>query len=582
MKIPALKKILLRLFDSYIKVHMSKLILALILSFGVAGGTAAIAWLLDPAVKKIFIEQDKTLVLLIPAAIVLAFSVKGLSLYFARTILIKISNEIVKILQVELSSCVLKSDVHTIESKHSGKYVQHFLYDISLISQLVGNGILNLMKDSLTLIVLVVLMFYQNWKLACFALIMMPLAAIVSKTLGRRLGKATTESANVVGKLTAFFSEMIKGSRMIKIYQQEKFELDRSKKIATEHMNKQNKIGFVMIRATPIMEILTGIMIAGFIYYTGYMVSKGEIEINNFFSFLTAMMLSYQPIRSLATINMLFYQGAAGAERVFGIMDSEAEIKENNTSKNLKIMKGDVEFKNVSFAYPNTNAEAIKNIDMLIEGGSTVALVGHSGAGKSTIINLLPRFYDPKQGNVFVDGQNIKNVSLFSLRKNISLVSQDIILFDDTVKANIAYANLNASNEEIKKACEFAAADEFIEKLPNSYETVIGENGVRLSGGQKQRISIARAILKDTPIILLDEATSSLDADSEEKVQNAIINLTKNKTTLVIAHRLSTIIRANKIFVVNQGKIVDKGTHNDLLKNSNIYKNLYSKQLGAH
>ena len=582
MNIPTLKKILLRLFDSYIKVHMSKLILALILSFGVAGGTAAIAWLLDPAVKKIFIEQDKTLVLLIPAAIVLAFSVKGLSLYFARTILIKISNEIVKILQVELSSCVLKSDVHTIESKHSGKYVQHFLYDISLISQLVGNGILNLMKDSLTLIVLVVLMFYQNWKLACFALIMMPLAAIVSKTLGRRLGKATTESANVVGKLTAFFSEMIKGSRMIKIYQQEKFELDRSKKIATEHMNKQNKIGFVMIRATPIMEILTGIMIAGFIYYTGYMVSKGEIEINNFFSFLTAMMLSYQPIRSLATINMLFYQGAAGAERVFGIMDSEAEIKENNTSKNLKIMKGDVEFKNVSFAYPNTNAEAIKNIDMLIEGGSTVALVGHSGAGKSTIINLLPRFYDPKQGNVFVDGQNIKNVSLFSLRKNISLVSQDIILFDDTVKANIAYANLNASNEEIKKACEFAAADEFIEKLPNSYETVIGENGVRLSGGQKQRISIARAILKDTPIILLDEATSSLDADSEEKVQNAIINLTKNKTTLVIAHRLSTIIRANKIFVVNQGKIVDKGTHNDLLKNSNIYKNLYSKQLGAH
>jgi len=412
-------------------------------------------------------------------------------------------------------------------------------------------------------------------------LIMMPLAAAVAKSMGKRLGKVTTESAEISGHLSTYLSEMIKGSRMIKIYQKEKFEFDKASAILKKFMEKQIKIASVIIRATPIMEVLTGIMIAGFIYYTGIMVSTGEIEINNFFSFLTAMMLAYQPIRSLATINMLFYQGAAAAERVFNIIDTPTEIKEMPELPALKIEKASIEFKNVSFSYPTTNEAAIKDVNISIDGSSTAALVGHSGAGKSTIINLLPRFYDPGIGEIFIDGQNINKVTLSSLRKNISLVSQDIILFDDTVRANIAYANLSASEEEIKKACEFAAAD-FIEKLPKSYDTIIGENGIRLSGGQKQRISIARAILKNSPIILLDEATSSLDAESEEKVQNAIINLTKNKTTLVIAHRLSTIIRADKIIVLKQGKIVETGTHNDLLKNSIIYKNLYSKQLSAN
>ena len=320
--------------------------------------------------------------------------------------------------------------------------------------------------------------------------------------------------------------------------------------------------------------------ITGF-YYSGLMITTGEMQINNFFSFLTAMMLSYQPIRSLATINMLFYQGAAGAERVFDILDNKPAINDNDRAPNLNIKKGNIKFEGVSFAYPKTNEQAIKNINISIGGGTTAALVGHSGAGKSTIVNLLPRFYDPKIGSVYIDEQNICTVSLSSLRKNISMVSQDIILFDDTVRANIAYANMNASEETIKEACNFAAATEFIEKLPQTFETIIGENGIKLSGGQKQRISIARAVLKNSPIILLDEATSSLDAESEEKVQNAVINLTKNKTTLVIAHRLSTIIRADKIIVMNKGEVVDIGTHNDLLKNSIIYKNLYSKQLSA-
>ena len=582
MNFPTLKKILSRLYHSYVKKHLFKLIIALFLSFGVAGGTAAIAWLLDPAVKKIFVEQDKTMALLIPFAIVFAFAVKGLSLYFARTTTIKVGNKICREISIHMTSSILKSDIQTVESKHSGKYISHFLYDVGLINNLVSQGVLNIMKDSLTLIVLVSLMFYQNWKLAFFALIMMPLAAIVAKSLGRRMGKVTGESAQVSGKLSAFLSEMIKASRMTKVYQKEDFEFNRSKTILTQLMEKQIKIGFVLIRAQPIMEILTGFVIAGFIYYTGIMITTGEIQINNFFSFLTAMMLAYQPIRSLATMNIMFYQGATAAERIFAVIDTNIKIKEIEGLPNLKIDKANIEFKNVSFSYPKTDVAAIENINLSIVGGTTAALVGHSGAGKSTIISLLPRFYDPSKGQILIDNQSISDISLFSLRKNISLVSQDIILFDDTIKANIAYADLNASEAQIKKACDFAAATEFIEKLPQTYETIIGENGVRLSGGQKQRISIARAILKDSPIILLDEATSSLDADSEEKVQNAIMNLTKNKTTLVIAHRLSTIMRSDKIVVLNQGEIVESGTHNELLNNSSIYKNLYSKQLSAN
>ena len=576
-----LKKILLRLFNSYVKKHFYKLIIALLLSLVVAGSTGAIAWLLDPAVKKIFIDQDTTMMLLIPIAIALSFTIKGASLYTARIILIKISNNVVKAMQTQLASCILKSDINTIESKHSGKYLAHFFYDVGLVSQLVGSGVLNIMKDSLTLIVLVGLMFYQNWNLALFALIMMPLAVIVAKSLGKRIKKAVSESAEIEGGLTSYLSEVIKGTRMIKIYQQENFEFDRSTKKIDERTNIQIKIGSILIRATPIMEILTGIMIGGFVYYSGLMIANGQMQINNFFSFLTAMMLAYQPIRSLATINMLFNQGAVGADRVFNVLDAEPSIREISSASNLNIKKGTIKFEEVNFSYANTKKEAIKNINISIEGSTTVALVGHSGAGKSTIVNLLPRFYDPQKGAVYIDEQNISSVTLSSLRKNISMVSQDIVLFDDTVRANVAYANMSASEKQIKEACDLAAAGEFIENLPQKFETIIGENGVRLSGGEKQRISIARAFLKNSPIILLDEATSSLDAESEEKVQNAIMNLTKNRTTLVIAHRLSTIIRADKIILVNRGEIADFGTHNELLKSSMIYKNLYSKQLSA-
>ena len=408
---------------------------------------------------------------------------------------------------------------------------------------------------------------------------MMPLAGGLAKSLGKRIGKATSKAGVSSGNLASFLTEIFKGSKMIRIYQKENEENKKANLVIDDLVEKNIKIGSVIIRATPIMEALTGFMIAGFIIFSGKLISSGELGVNNFFSFLAAMMLAYQPIRSLATINMAAYQGAAAFKRISSIIDREIKIKEIISSPKLNLKNSDIKFNDVGFKYETTSEKAIKGISFDIKGNSMAAFVGHSGAGKSTIINLLPRFYDPQDGSIEIDGQNIKNVSLSSLRKNLSLVSQDVILFDDTVKNNILYAKPGASDDEIIEACKFAASDEFIKKLPKGYDTMIGENGIRLSGGQKQRISIARAILKESPIILLDEATSSLDAESEEIVQNAINNLTKNKTTLVIAHRLSTIHNADKIFVMKSGKIINSGNHSYLIENCDEYKLLYKKQL---
>ena len=579
MNLQELKTILVKLFREYVKKHFKKILIALFLSLIVAGSTSGIAWLLDPAVKKIFIDQNKVFAWTIPVLIIIAFSSKGLSLYFARINIIRVGEEVAGELQKKIATNILKSDVQTLENRHSGKYISNVMFDTHHVQQLVSTGVLNLMKDSFSVIALVSLMFYQNWKLALFAILMMPLAGGLAKSLGKRIGKATSKAGESSGNLASFLSEIFKGSKMIRIYQKESEESIRAQKVIDDLVEKNIKIGSVMIRATPIMEILTGFMIAGFIIFSGKLISSGEIGVNNFFSFLAAMMLAYQPIRSLATINMAAYQGAAAFKRISQIIDKKIEIKEDHNNPNLVLKNSDIIFKKVSFNYSNTKEKAINNVSLEIKGNTMAAFVGHSGAGKSTIINLLPRFYDPQIGSIEIDGQDIKKVSLKSLRKNLSLVSQDVILFDDTIKNNIAYARENASEEDIKNACKFAAAEEFINKLPQKYETLIGENGIRLSGGQKQRISIARAILKESPIILLDEATSSLDAESEEIVQNAILNLTKNKTTLVIAHRLSTIHNASKIFVVKQGKIINSGNHNFLINNCEEYKSLYKKQL---
>ena len=579
MKLQELIIILKRLYKDYIRKHLKRLFYSFLLSLVVAGSTASIAYLLDPAVKKIFIDNDRTLAWLIPLGIIFVFTAKGLSLYFARTLVIQVGALVAGEMQKEIANNILVTDIQSLDNRHSGHYISNIMFDSHQVETLASTGILNLMKDTFSVIFLVSLMFYQNWKLAFFAILMMPLAAGLAKNLGKRIGKVTGEAGEISGRLTAFLSEIFKGSRMIRIYQNEKLENDNANKIINELINKSIKIGYVMIRAQPIMETLTGIMIAGFIFYSGKLIAVGELEVHNFFSFLAAMMLAYQPIRSLATINMVAYQGSAAAKRIFAVIDAEIKIKQENHLPDLKVKECNIIFENVSFSYKNTDKKAIKNINISIQGGSMTAFVGHSGAGKSTIINLLPRFYDPQKGEILIDNQDIKKSSLNSLRKNISLVSQDVILFDDTIRNNIAYAKVDASDEEINLACKFAAADEFVEKLSDGYQTLIGENGVRLSGGQKQRISIARAILKKSPIILLDEATSSLDADSEEIVQNAITNLTKNKTTLVIAHRLSTIHNANKIFVLKNSEVIDSGNHDILIKNCDEYKSLYQKQL---
>ena len=579
MKFQELRLILERLFKQYVKKHLKRIFIALILSLIVAGSTAGIAWLLDPAVKKIFIERNEVLAWSIPLLIIIAFSSKGLSLYFARINIIRVGEEVAGELQKKIANNILLSDIQTLDNRHSGKYISNVMFDTKHVQNVVSTGILNLMKDSFSVIALVSLMFYQNWKLALFAILMMPLAAGLAKSLGKRIGKATTKAGESSGNLASFLTEIFKGSKMIRIYQKESKENEKAKQVIDDLVEKNIKIGGVMIRATPIMEILIGFMIAGFIVISGRLISSGELGVNNFFSFLAAMMLAYQPIRSLATINMSAFQGAAAFKRISKIIDKKIDIQENTDNPQLNLKNSEIKFSNVGFKYETTNEKAIKNISFSIKGNTMAAFVGHSGAGKSTIINLLPRFYDPQEGKIEVDDQNIKNVSLKSLRKNLSMVSQDVILFDDTVKNNIAYAKDNASQAEIEKACKYAAADEFIKKLPQGYDTLIGENGVRLSGGQKQRISIARAILKESPIILLDEATSSLDADSEQIVQNAILNLTKNKTTLVIAHRLSTIHNADKIFVLKNGKIQNSGDHDYLIKNCDEYQSLYKKQL---
>ena len=575
------KELIKRLYKNYVRRYAKKIFIALFFSILIAGSTASIAWLLDPAIKKIFVEKDKEFILLIPIAIMSAFAIKGISLYLVRTTMIKVGAAIEKEIQHALTIAIINSDTQVLEKKHSGKYIGHLLFDCALIIQLVSSVVLNLIKDSLTLIALLSLMFYQNWRLSLIAIIMIPLATFATRSLGKRVGKITTQVQEKVGMITTYLSEILKNSKIIKTYQKENFESERANKFLEEAKEKGQKMGIVLVRATPIMEVLTGIMIATLIYYSGKMVNDGTLEINSFFSFLAAMMLSYQPVRSLATLNIAINQSLSGARRVFAVIDEERKIYDNKNSKDLIIDKAKIEYKNVSFSY-DSEKEILKSVNLKIEGGDIIALIGHSGAGKTTIMNLIPRFYNASNGEILIDNQSIYKVSLFSLRKNISLVSQDITLFDDTVLSNIAYADSRASKEKILEASKFSATHDFVERLPEKYDTIIGENGVRLSGGEKQRISIARAILKNAPIILLDEATSSLDADTEHKIQEAIMYLTKNKTTIIIAHRLSTVQKANKIFVIDQGKVIAEGDHGHLLKNSEIYQNFYNKQLRPH
>ena len=575
--------ILKRLYFDYTRNHLKQIFLSLFFSLFVAGSTSAIAYLLDPAIKKIFIEKDKTLMVIIPLFIMVAFTIKGLSLYIAKVLMIGVAEEIKKEMQCNMLGNLISADTALIEGKHTGKFISILANDVNHITNLVSVALLNVFKDSLTLVGLLMVMFFQNWKLSLIAIIMIPLASFAAKILGKRIGKVATEQMLKAGILNTYLIELFKNHKLIKIFQQEKYENERAKKFINDVKEKSKKIATVFIRSSPIMETLTGIMIAILIFYSGQLVLKNEIEVNNFFSFLAAMMLAYQPVRSLATVNIAINQGLSAAIRILPVIDEKSKLTENEHDLEIKVNKGDIEFKNVSFKYDNEDKQTTKptlnSVSLKILGSKMTSIVGHSGAGKSTILNLIPRFYDINSGDIVIDNQSVYKSTISSLRKNISLVSQDTTLFDDTIRNNIAYANLEASQKEIEEAAKYSFASEFIEKLPNKYETIIGENGTRLSGGEKQRLSIARAMLKKSQIILLDEATSSLDAETENKIQDAINFLTKDKTTIVIAHRLSTILNSDKIYVIDAGKVVGEGTHDQLLANSTLYKNFYEKQI---
>jgi len=575
-------QILKRLFNEYTKKYLPQIFLALIFSLILAASTSAIAWLLDPAVEKLFIQKNQSLMLIIPLGIIVAFATKGSSLYLAKAIMIGVGEEVRKAIQVDMMKNLIKADTETIEKKHSGKIITNLISDVNFMTGLVSVGILNLFKDSLTLVGLLGVMFYQNWKLSLIAIIMIPLASYFARFLGNRISKVTTQAMDMAAVLNSYLMEIFRNHKLIKVFQKETYETSRANTALEQLKNKGKKLAIIYARSSPIMEFLTGIMIAILIYYSGSLIMSDELALNNFFSFLAAMMLAYQPVRSLATLNLTINQGLAAAKRILPIIDQKHNIFENEKLDKLKVLNGTITFEKVNFKYNSEQRLILKNVNLNITGGEMTSLVGHSGAGKSTMLNLIPRFYDFSDGDIKIDNQSIKSKRLSSLRENISLVSQETTLFDDTILNNIKYANLNATEQDIREAAKLSFSEEFIDLLPNKYDTKIGENGIRLSGGEKQRLSIARAFLKNSKIILLDEATSSLDSETEKKIQDALNYLTKGKTTLVIAHRLSTILNSHKIYVIDNGEVIGEGNHEELLKSSEAYKNFYDKQIQKH
>jgi len=572
-----------RLYKKYTKKFISKILLAALFSIIVAASTSATAWLLDPAIEKIFINKDQSLIVLIPLAIIIAFSAKGISLYLAKLLMINVSEEVKKNLQTDMLKSFIKADTEIIESKHTGKYISNLNFDVGQITKMLADAFLSIFKDGLTLIGLLFVMFFQNWKLSLIAIIMIPLASITAKILGKRMSKISTQAQEKSGDLNRYLIDLFKNHKIIKIFQRENFENIRSEKFVNDLKEKSAKISAVYIRSAPVMEILTGIMIAILIFYSGKLIISGELGINNFFSFLAAMMLAYQPVKTLTKVNVAISQGFAAAARILPIIDINNEINLNEDKEKLNISDGNIIFQNVDFTYKSNQGNMVlQNINASFNGGKMTALVGHSGSGKSTLLNMIPRIYMPTDGSIHLDNQDISQFNLSSLRSQISIVDQNTTLFDDTVLNNIKYARPEASNEEAYEAAKQSMCSEFIKNLENGYETMIGENGVKLSGGEKQRLSIARAFLKKSKIILLDEATSSLDSETEEKIQKALTQLTLDKTTIVIAHRLSTILSSDNIYVVDNGKIIDSGTHRDLLKKSLVYKNFYERQIEKH
>ena len=571
-------QILKRLFRDSIKPYSLRLFSSLFFMVIIALCTGATAWLLDPAIDKIFLDKDESMLLLIPIAIILTLLIKSIATFIQIVLLNGVAQNVIADTQIKLFKKIINADLAWLHKVHSAKIISNFLYDVTLLQDSVSSSLANGVKDVLTLICLLGVMYYQDWQLATISIIAFPLVGILTRRLGKRIKKASTESQEETGTLASILSENLDGTRIVKAYQQEDEEIEKLSKSVFRRMTKILKGANARGAASPFAEFLAGFGIAGALYYAGLRGLQGELALNEFVSFLGAMMLAFQPLRRIAQINATLQEGFAAAIRVFGLLDQKSLINEAQNAPNLSIGKSDITFEDVTLSYEGQINSALKGINLRIPHGKTTALVGPSGSGKSSILNLIPRFYDPDKGNVKIDNQDIKELTISSVRSSLALVSQEPVLFDMSIHENILYGKPEASKEEVIDAAKAAAAHEFISELPKQYETIVGEKGYSLSGGQKQRISIARAFLKNAPILLLDEATSSLDTESEHLVQNAISVLMKDRTTLVIAHRLSTIINSDQIIVLDSGSVAEIGTHEELLKKNGVYKKLYERE----
>ncbi len=566
-----------RLSKEYILPHKKTLLISIFLMIIIAITTAFQAYLVKPALDEIFVNKNVTMLAIIPLVILGVTVIRGFATYFQLFTMNLISLKIVASMRKRLYSHFIYSDISTLHKSSSGEMIAKIMMEVDRINGMINTTINGFVKQLFTLIFLIGVMFYQSLELAIVGFIGFPLAAYPIYRIGKRLRKLSFSDIGAGQRFISQMDDTLQYSKLVKSYNCENFETKRMSTVIDGIFNLGKKIARLSIIASPMVEMLGGIGVALVIWYGGHQVLTGETTPGAFFSFFTAMMMAYKPLKSVSSMNSGIQLGLGSTQRFYTLLDEKPQIVDKSNAKELKKVKGNIVFKNINFNYIKDKT-ALNGINLKIDGGKMIALVGHSGGGKSTIMSMLLRFYDPTKGSISIDGEDIKNVTLKSLRNSMSVVNQEVMLFDDTIIENIRYGKENATKEQIIKAAKMAEADEFIKELANGYDTQIGQNGIRLSGGQRQRIAIARAILYDAPILLLDEATSALDPISENLVKNALKKLMKGRTTIVIAHRLSTVMHADKICVVNNGKIVESGTHKALLKKNGAYANLYHKQ----